>query len=269
MKHNIIAPDIVAEINRRLLEVEKTQNVTVLFACESGSRAWGFASEDSDYDVRFIYIHPTDWYLSVNLEDKRDVIELPIDDVWDINGWELRKALKLFNKSNPPLLEWLQSPIIYRENTEIMNQIRELLAVHYSPAACLYHYLSMASKNYRGYLQGDEVKLKKYFYVLRPIFACRWIERDLGSVPVEFSKLIESVDIPSDIEIIIAELLHAKMQGGELNQGKRIPVLNAFIESELHRFKLLQPHWKKQKTDINALTLVFQNALSVARQAIA
>lgn len=119
-----IAADIQHEINRRLTEVEHTRNVKILFACESGSRAWGFASPDSDYDVRFIYIHPTDWYLSVNLEDKRDVIELPIDDVWDINGWELRKALKLFNKSNPPLLEWLQSPIIYRENPEIMNQIR-------------------------------------------------------------------------------------------------------------------------------------------------
>ena len=268
MNHSVIAPEIKQEINRRLLEVEQTRGVTILFACESGSRAWGFASEDSDYDVRFIYIHPTDWYLSVNLEDKRDVIELPIDDVWDINGWELRKALKLFNKSNPPLLEWLQSPIIYRENPEIMNQIRELLAVHYSPAACLYHYLSMASKNYRGYLQGETVKLKKYFYVLRPIFACRWIERNLGAVPVEFSKLIAATDIPADIQAIIAELLHVKMQGGELNQGKRIPVLNEFIEFELNRFKSFQAHWKKQKTDIDALTQVFQNALLVARQGL-
>lgn len=256
-----IAADIQHEINRRLTEVEHTRNVKILFACESGSRAWGFASPDSDYDVRFIYIHPTDWYLSVNLEDKRDVIELPIDDVWDINGWELRKALKLFNKSNPPLLEWLQSPIIYRENPEIMNQIRALLAIHYSAPACLYHYLHMASKNYRGYLQGEEVRLKKYFYVLRPIFACRWIERDLGVVPVEFSKLIAAVDIPLDIQQIIAELLHAKMRGGELNQGKRIPELNEFIEAELNRFKAFQADWKKEKMDISALTQVFQNAL--------
>lgn len=262
MADSVVAPEIRLEVCRRLSDVEALYGVSILFACESGSRAWGFASEDSDYDVRFIYVHAKSWYLAVNLEDKRDVIELPIEGVWDINGWELRKALKLFNKSNPPLLEWLQSPIIYRENPEIMKQIRELLAVHYSPAACLYHYLSMASKNYRGYLQGEEVRLKKYFYVLRPIFACRWIERNLGAVPVEFSKLIEAVDIPSDIEIIIAELLEAKMQGGELNQGKRIPALNAFIESELGRLKALQVNWNKEKTDFNVLNQVFQNALS-------
>ncbi|MDP3839821.1 MAG: nucleotidyltransferase domain-containing protein, partial [Methylococcales bacterium] len=111
MSNDSIAKPIRAEIERRLSAIETDFGVRILFACESGSRAWGFASDDSDYDVRFIYIHPADWYLTVDLEDRRDVIETPIDDVWDINGWELRKALKLFSKSNPPLLEWLQSPI--------------------------------------------------------------------------------------------------------------------------------------------------------------
>ncbi|CAG1020199.1 hypothetical protein DOJK_00167 [Patescibacteria group bacterium] len=264
MNNKLIASDIRQEINRRLSDIETQYQVNILFACESGSRAWGFASEDSDYDVRFIYSQPTDWYLSVDLEDKRDVIELPIDDVWDINGWELRKALKLFNKSNPPLLEWLQSPIIYRENSLIMSQIRELLTVHYAPTACLYHYLHMASKNYRGYLQGEDVRLKKYFYVLRPLLACRWIERDLGAVPVEFSKLLEATDIPVEIQEIIHQLLQTKMQGGELNQGKRIPALNEFIEAELNRFKSFQANWKKTKTDMNALNQVFQLALQNA-----
>jgi uncharacterized protein len=155
MSTQTIAPEIRAEINRRLHVVEKTYDVKVLFACESGSRAWGFASEDSDYDVRFIYIQPRDWYLTVDLEDKRDVIETPIEGVWDINGWELRKALRLFSKSNPPLLEWLQSPIIYQEPYTVAAQMRQLLAIHYSPSACLYHYLHMARKNYRTYLQGE------------------------------------------------------------------------------------------------------------------
>jgi len=111
MNNTIIAREVRLEIERRLNAIESDYGVKVLLACESGSRAWGFASDDSDYDVRFIYIQPTSWYLTVDLEDRRDVIETPIEGVWDINGWELRKALKLFSKSNPPLLEWLQSTI--------------------------------------------------------------------------------------------------------------------------------------------------------------
>ena len=259
--HNLICPEIRQEINHRLATIESQYQVKILFACESGSRAWGFASDDSDYDVRFIYIHPTDWYLTVNLEDKRDVIETPIDDVWDINGWELRKALKLFSKSNPPLLEWLQSPIIYHEDNKIVHEIRQLLVNHYSPNACFYHYLHMANKNYREHLQGEQIKLKKYFYVLRPILACRWIERDLGTVPMEFAKLVEATELSSVVQQEIAKLLIAKQQSGELNQGKRIPELHNFIATELQRFKMLPLHWKKSKTDINMLNQLFQLAL--------
>ena len=102
------------EILKRIAEVEATENVTIFYACESGSRAWGFPSADSDYDVRFIYLRKPDWYLSIDVEDKRDVIERPINDELDISGWDLRKALKLLWKSNPPLLEWLVSPIVYK-----------------------------------------------------------------------------------------------------------------------------------------------------------
>jgi predicted nucleotidyltransferase len=103
------------EILSRIIEIEDEEGVRIFFACESGSRAWGFPSSDSDYDVRFLYLHPTEWYLSVNLEHKRDVIERPISGDLDINGWDLRKALILLRKGNPPLMEWLGSPIIYRE----------------------------------------------------------------------------------------------------------------------------------------------------------
>jgi predicted nucleotidyltransferase len=114
------------EIGRRLRRVEQDHAVRVLFACESGSRAWGFPSRNSDYDVRFIYIRPEDWYLSIDLERRRDVIELPIEDEFDINGWDVRKALKLFVKSNPPLLEWLNSPVVYLEHGTLASSLREL-----------------------------------------------------------------------------------------------------------------------------------------------
>jgi predicted nucleotidyltransferase len=261
MTNEIIPQDIRLEIDRRLSAIETDFGVKILFACESGSRAWGFASDDSDYDVRFIYIHPTDWYLTVDLEDKRDVIETPIDGVWDINGWELRKALKLFSKSNPPLLEWLQSSIIYQENTSVAEKMRQLLATHYSPNACLYHYLHMARKNYRTYLQGEEVWLKKYFYVLRPILACRWLERGFGVVPMEFERLVQQTDLSPVLQQAIAALLKEKRGGGELHTGQRITELSDFIETELQRFEKSGALRQKPATDIAALNQLFQNAL--------
>lgn len=261
MSNECIARDIRVEIERRLLAIESDFSVKVLLACESGSRAWGFASDDSDYDVRFIYIHPTEWYLTVDLEDKRDVIETPIEGVWDINGWELRKALKLFSKSNPPLLEWLQSPIIYQEHTSVTEKMRRLLPTHYSPNACLYHYLHMARKNYRTYLQGEEVWLKKYFYVLRPILACRWLERDLGAVPMEFEKLVQHTDLSPALHQAIAGLLTEKRKGGDMNKGQRIDDIANFIEAELPRIEKLGAIRQKPDTDMNALNQLFQNVL--------
>jgi predicted nucleotidyltransferase len=166
------------EVNQRvrdaLARVETEQNVRVLYACESGSRAWGFASRDSDYDVRFLYVHPRDWYLSV--DDRRDVVERPLTDELDVSGWELRKALRLLRKSNPPLLEWLQSPVVYRHDPAFTLRFSTLASSFYSPRRCFVHYLHMAFGNWRSYLAGrEEVSLKKYLYVFRPVLACRWI----------------------------------------------------------------------------------------------
>jgi predicted nucleotidyltransferase len=113
---NVIDEAIVEEVRRRLDQVEASEGVRILLAVESGSRAWGFPSRDSDYDVRFVYIHPPEWYLSVDAEFRRDVIERPILDEIDLSGWEIRKALLLFAKSNPPLLEWLASPLVYKDS---------------------------------------------------------------------------------------------------------------------------------------------------------
>ena len=127
---------------KALANIESERKVRVLYACESGSRAWGFASRDSDYDVRFVYVHVRDWYVSV--DDRRDVIELPLADDLDISGWELRKALRLLKKSNPPLLEWLKSPIVYQSDPDFMAEFGELAAKFYSPRRCFAHYLHLS-----------------------------------------------------------------------------------------------------------------------------
>ena len=167
---------IIKHIQNRLLEIESEHSVRILYAIESGSRAWGFESADSDYDVRFIYIHERNWYL--NILPKRDVIEYPIVDDFDYSGWDMRKTLFLLNKSNPVLFEWLKSPIVYRKDDFFCDVMGELTKTYFSAISSIYHYLHMASRNYREYLQSDEVKIKKYFYVLRPILACLWIENN-------------------------------------------------------------------------------------------
>ena len=138
--------EVFQRVQDALAQVEAERDVRVLFACESGSRAWGFASRDSDYDVRFLYAHRRDWYLSV--EDRRDVIERPIADDLDVSGWELRKALRLLRKSNPPLLEWLQSPVVYRRDPVFTTEFGVLASEFYSPRRCFAHYLHMAFGNW-------------------------------------------------------------------------------------------------------------------------
>ncbi len=221
-------------IEERLDAIEKAEQVRVLYAAESGSRAWGFESIDSDWDVRFVYAHPRDWYLSVRRQ--RDVIECPIDGGLDASGWDVRKALQLFAKSNPALLEWLRSPIVYRERQSLAARLRELSGVFFSAESCLRHYLHMAARNYREYLHGETVWMKKYFYVLRPVLACCWIKQHRTMPPMEFARLVDD-QLPRHLLPAIEDLLKRKRAGEELDEGPRVPALNAFIESTLEQLQ--------------------------------
>ncbi|MDZ7813935.1 MAG: nucleotidyltransferase domain-containing protein [Ideonella sp.] len=222
------------QILEHLRSIEQTHDVRVLFACESGSRGWGFASPDSDYDVRFVYVHRLSWYLSVH--PGRDVIELPISGVLDINGWDLRKALGLIQQSNPTLVEWLRSPIQYLAHENTCALLEALAAGHFSATKGWNHYLSMARKNYRGYLKGDEVRFKKYLYVLRPLMAARWIASNAGIPPMRFATLAQHVLSPvTDADLIkdINALLEVKMRASEAATSPPWRGLSAFIDQEL------------------------------------
>ncbi|MDR1614299.1 MAG: nucleotidyltransferase domain-containing protein [Campylobacteraceae bacterium] len=221
-------------IKRKLCEIEKEHDVRILYAVESGSRAWGFESWDSDYDVRFIYVHCKNWYL--NILPKCDVIEYPIVDEFDYAGWDLRKALFLANKSNPVLFEWLKSPIIYRKDDYFYGILEQLSKHYFSPISSIYHYLHMAEGNYRKYLQEENVKIKKYFYVLRPILACMWIENAKETPPMEFEKLLVQITDEKLLEKI-AGLLVRKRSGKELGVEPKIEIINDFVEEKLKYFK--------------------------------
>ena len=218
-----------------LANLEAQHDIQVLYAVESGSRAWGFASPDSDYDIRFIYRHPIDWYLSV--QKRRDVVEAMVDPELDFAGWDLPKALMLLRKSNPSLIEWLGSPIVYAEDSAFMDEFRELAGRCLSLNACLYHYLHTAEANWKSYFSSDSesVKLKKYFYILRPLYACRWIERHHSVPPVAFARLLEGASEPGPVADELFKLLEAKAITSEIGLGTRNSVLDAFITVELQR----------------------------------
>jgi len=241
---------ILAEIKK----IEEQYEVKVCLAVESGSRAWGFPSKDSDYDVRFIYVHKKDWYLSI--DQKREVIELPINDLLDINGWEIRKALKLFRKSNPPLLEWLHSGIVYYQAFSLVDKLKAIQNQVFLPQSALFHYLNMAKGNFRDYLRGDHVKIKKYFYVLRPVLACLWIERYNTVPPIEFQILVEDLLEEGQLKQEISTLLERKISGDELNLEPKVNAINDFLEKEINR---LEEYTKTIKVSKEDMTPVLDN----------
>jgi predicted nucleotidyltransferase len=212
-----------------LEKIEKEHKVKILFACESGSKAWGFASKDSDYDVRFIYIHEKNWYFGI--DDQRDVIELPVNEVLDVNGWDIRKALRLFRKSNAPLFEWLQSPVIYKEDKSFSNELFQLAPKYFLLRAGYHHYLSMTKSCFEHELQGDSVKVKKYFYALRPVLACQWIVDKQEMPPMEFAILRQL--IPDELQTEVDKLLKLKEQGDEKLFTSRITSIHQFVEGAI------------------------------------
>lgn len=225
---------ITREIERKLKEVEEKENVTVIMAVESGSRAWGFASKDSDYDVRFLYVRRREDYLK--LQPPRDVIEWQLDEVLDINGWDIRKALVLLYKSNPTLFEWCNSPIVYRTSRKF-DDFRALALRYFSPKAALYHYWSTAYGVKKNFLQGETVRMKKYLYALRPLLACRWILDKNLPPPILFDTLVKE-ELPEPLIREVDALLQKKKEGMETSMIARVPALQEYIENSLEEIRL-------------------------------
>lgn len=225
--------EIIGKIQQKLTEIEEKENIKILHCVESGSRSWGFASPDSDFDVRFIYLRNKEFYLK--LGKTRDVIEWELNDIYDINGWDIQKALRLLHNSNPTVFEWNNSPIVYR-TSPMWEKVREVINEYFLSRTGMNHYLSTAKHNYKEYVRGDEVKLKKYFYVLRPILACRWIMDNNTPPPMLFSELMEA-ELDRNLYEPVNKLLEIKMQTSELGTGKRIDVINEYIEEQFEILK--------------------------------
>ena len=256
MKEHII--DVIKQI-------EIDYEVKVLFACESGSRAWGFPSKDSDYDVRFLYIHKPDWYLSI--DQKRDVIEIPardsvsipIDPLLDMSGWELTKALRLLRKSNPSILEWLTSTLVYFQPYSVVDRIKELNQKLFSPVPSLYHYLNMAKGNFRNHEEGG---IKTYLNVLRPLLAAKWIEKYHASPPIAFQELVEDLLPGGEVKDSVVMLLRRKVSGEELNLKTWPDLMNEYVSEEIHHLEAYVKALKIDRPDsTEELDELFRTAL--------
>ncbi|MCM1287820.1 MAG: nucleotidyltransferase domain-containing protein [Clostridium sp.] len=236
--------DIAREINEKLTEIEKKENVKVLYAVESGSRAWGVESPDSDYDVRFVYVREKKDYL--RLCEKRDVIEWQLDEVLDINGWDLKKTLVQFHKGNATLFEWANSPIVYK-TTDAWKKIYQCGKGYFSEKSALYHYYGTANSTYKQYLQEDYVKYKKYIYALRPILACKYIEENHSVPPVRFEELLKQ-KLRFELSDAIKEMLKIKAQSDEKALNPKIPIIHNYIEDEITRYGTLSKSMRDDRT---------------------
>jgi predicted nucleotidyltransferase len=244
------------DIKHILNEIAGKKNIRILYACETGSRAWGFPSPDSDYDVRFIYMHERDWYLS--LGQRKDTIEF-MDGELDITGWDLKKCLTLLKKSNTPLIERFQSPIGYYAVEGFKNEFKELIESYYSPTAVFFHHYSLAKKFWGDIKDANEFKLKSWFYLVRSLLSCNWIMQDRSVLPMHMEGLMQYVS--DDIRNKLRALIELKKGVGEKYLHQKDEMLNEWI---LGLFQLLELSGNSlgiSKTDMSLLNKFFLKML--------
>ncbi len=228
-----IDPRIEARIMETISCLEKEHDVRILHAVESGSRAWGFHSPNSDYDVRFFYVHKRDWYLSVY--PGRDVIELPIDETYDVSGWDLKKVLHLAMKSNAVVMEWLQSPIIYKTDSDFTRALEKFCIDSCGVKPLMHHYLNLGVRQVdQTWRTSQTTQIKKYFYMIRPAMALRWMACHEGrvDVPMNLQKLMSESGVSQDVQSVLFDLIDRKKKCEEKAVVERIPILDDFMDQE-------------------------------------
>ncbi len=250
------APDRLSAILAALRAEEEARGIRILYAAESGSRAWGFASPDSDWDVRALYVHPLDWYLRI--EDKpRDTFESMHPGDIDLSAWELRKALRLFAKSNLPLFEWLGSPLVYLDRDGFGDRLRALVPNFFDPRGAAWHHLSMQSSALEDLAPDGTIRIKKLCYALRSALSVRWIAARASMPPVPFPELFAASHLDSVARAAIDDILAAKRDASERDRTALTPVL-ASLFAENESLVLAAEFPKKEKADLGQLDAILR-----------
>lgn len=247
-------------IQANLTRLSKEKDIRILYACESGSRAWGFASPDSDYDVRFIYVKPIEKYLSLNFGAEQ--INRMLDHDLDFVGWELRKLLGLLRKSNASPFEWLRSPFIYQQEGDFLTELQTLSKAYFSPRACTHHYFGIAHNSLKTGLAGEQFKLKKYFYVLRPMLCARWICERQSIPPLIFDQLFPLLEKRPEVLHLIEELLIRKKAAHESELFQRHPVLDAYISESMAFIQQSAENLPARQGEVKHLDAFFRKWIS-------
>ncbi|MBY8962824.1 nucleotidyltransferase domain-containing protein [Flavobacterium sp. D11R37] len=243
-------------ILKKLSEIEEKHNITILHAVESGSRAWGFASPDSDYDIRFIYKKPYIEYLT--LWDKPDTIEFITEDDLDGAGWDLNKTLQLLAKSNGALLEWLFPPVTYLSDKRFLSQIQTLAKENFSPITTLYHYLGTC-KNFMDVCEADNVKLKSYFYAMRSALAGKWIVDKQTIPPVSFNELL--IIAPEEVQDMAKKLMAIKAVNDEKYLHPREEIITNFLKETINYNQANASQLSSGRKDNKKLEDFFRNEI--------
>ena len=227
--------DIFNDILKKLKETERNNSVKIPLAIESGSRSWGFASPDSDYDCRFVYVHEKDWYLSVFV--KPDTIEYAADKVFDVNGWDLRKFISHIVKSNAVMSEWISSNEVYIRDEVITALLRELAESFFNPISVSYHYLSLAGKKYKEIINAGSAKLKSYFYVLRPLANLAYIEQHRKQPPMNYFNTLAEIKLDTAISDEIARLAEMKESAEESVKIPENKIMTGYFAASIYNYE--------------------------------
>jgi predicted nucleotidyltransferase len=230
---NSIDPEKLKLIREQLEQIERAHDIAILHASEAGSRGWGFASEHSDFDVRFIYVHRLPWYLKVlgRGETRKDTIEQPVEGDLDLGGWELSKALGLFKSGNAEFVEWMDSPIVYRSDDQFTARMRQLVVELHQPVPSFFHYLNMGRRNFTQFERTPSPKA--FLYALRPALSARWLADGQGPLPMDFDKIRARTVPDPDLQKSIDRLVQAKRQGADATGGQPEAALVAHTTTTL------------------------------------
>ncbi|MFN0254418.1 nucleotidyltransferase domain-containing protein [Pedobacter ureilyticus] len=245
-------------IIKKLEEIEQANDIKILFACESGSRGWEFPSPDSDYDVRFIYVKPLNFYLSVL--DKDDQLGFPINDELDIYGWDIKKVLKLIRKSNTTPFEWLQSPIIYGEQVGFKDELWKLCQHYFYAKTNINHYLGIAKGALETIINDDEIKIKKLFYILRPLLSAKWCLERKTIAPMTIGPLLTLM--PKELQEDVKKIIHLKSTSEESYIIKIDQSLKKYINEQFEICSNGAKELPKESFDVEALDVFFRNTIN-------
>jgi predicted nucleotidyltransferase len=260
---------MLQKILRGLQNVEQTRNVTIIYACEAGSRAWGFESSDSDYDIRFVYVKPRDNYITA-IGETKDTIEftIPTQEALDFAGWDILKTMKLAYKSNPSLIEWLYSPIVYKKHPVFDLVLKGYIVDGYSARALMYHYGGLAIRTWYDYLTEEKNSpIKKYFYSLRPAMCIQYMKENSYSIPpVPFETLKKNVNLPTDLLTEVNKLVAYKKGVREMKTNELyVPLIREYIQETMQNYKddaANAPDGDMKIEKLNSLGIAFINGLS-------